>query len=105
MFSNKSSNNTTSSTPSSNKRPLLDEIGEPLGTAFVYDVRCSLHKNVIGEPDHVESPERILRIYEILKRNNLIEKMHRIKSRPIRSSEILMLHTQKHHDIIKKTKG
>ncbi|XP_041975577.1 histone deacetylase 6 isoform X2 [Aricia agestis] len=62
---------------------------------YIYDEAMLKHKNIC-EPDHVECPERILRVHERLRDFGLLERLHRLPTRTATDREILTVHTKEH---------
>ncbi|KAM3967446.1 LOW QUALITY PROTEIN: histone deacetylase 6 [Aphomia sociella] len=71
----------------------------PVG--YIYDEAMLKHKNIC-EPDHVECPERIMRIHERHRDFGLLPRLHRVAARPASDEEILAVHTEKHLDRLKE---
>ncbi|KAJ0182290.1 hypothetical protein K1T71_001659 [Dendrolimus kikuchii] len=61
---------------------------------YVYDQEMLKHKNIV-EPDHVECPERIMRIHERHRDFGLLERVHHLAVRPANDEEILSVHTER----------
>ncbi|TFK54417.1 histone deacetylase complex protein [Heliocybe sulcata] len=76
------------SVPVETSRELQRTIG------YVYDPVMMTH----WRPglDHPEQPERISRIYQILKDNKVLAKMRRIPGRRVRREEVLLVHSEVH---------
>ncbi|XP_013133269.1 PREDICTED: histone deacetylase 6 isoform X1 [Papilio polytes] len=68
---------------------------------YIYDEAMLKHKNIC-EPDHVECPERIMRIHERHRDFGLLERLHALSARTATDQEILAVHTQKHLDRLKE---
>lgn len=62
-------------------------------TGYVYDVRMMAHADA---RDHPETPERIVRIHNLLKANQLLSEMLYIPVRLITRQEVLLVHSEDH---------
>ncbi|TDL21881.1 histone deacetylase complex protein [Rickenella mellea] len=62
---------------------------------YVYDSRMLLHSS---RSDHPESPDRIRKIYERLKDENILARIKRIPARKAKKSEVLLVHSEDHWD-------
>ncbi|XP_052750216.1 histone deacetylase 6 isoform X2 [Galleria mellonella] len=71
----------------------------PVG--YIYDEAMLKHKNIC-EPDHVECPERIMRIHERHRDYGLLARLQRLQARPATDEEILAVHTPAHLNRLKE---
>lgn len=61
---------------------------------YVYDQEMLKHRNIV-EPDHVECPERIMRIHERHRDFGLLDRVHRLTVKPATDEDILSVHTDR----------
>lgn len=71
---------------------------------LVYDERMMAHKDP-EDPDHVEQPSRISRIYEKLEKDGLAERCVRVPARKATKEELESVHEEKHVDFIDSLTG
>ncbi|KPI95125.1 Histone deacetylase 6, partial [Papilio xuthus] len=77
---------------------IVTDLSLPLhAVCYIYDEAMLKHKNIC-EPDHVECPERIMRIHERLRDFGLLQRLHPLSARTAADHEILAVHTQSHLD-------
>ena len=62
---------------------------------YVYDSQMLLHAS---PSDHPEAPARIKQIHRTLRENGLLRLMRLIPIRPVRKSEVLLVHSEDHWD-------
>lgn len=71
-------------------------------TGYVYDTRMMDHWPIVDNDDeddsHPEQPQRIFRIYSILKNNLCIQKMRQISIRHLEKHEAMLVHSEDHWD-------
>jgi len=72
-------------------------------TGYVYDTRMMLHAPTIAREDleeddasHPEQPDRIARIYSLLKTSLCIQRMRQIQIRSLEKHEAMLVHSEDH---------
>ncbi|KAF8745670.1 Histone deacetylase, partial [Rhizoctonia solani] len=79
-----------------------------LRTGYCYDSAMTMHTQHGVDPDdpesehHPEKPQRITCIRAILANNRLLERMHQIPIRQVRTNEVMLVHTR---DLVDKVAG
>lgn len=78
-----------------------------LRTGYCYDSAMTLHTQQGFDPDapdehHPEKPQRITCIRAILAMKGLLERMHQIPIRLVRTNEVMLVHTR---DLVEKVAG
>ncbi|XP_053610806.1 histone deacetylase 6 isoform X1 [Plodia interpunctella] len=75
---------------------IVTELRSPLhSVGYIYDEAMLKHKNIC-EPDHVECPERIMRIHERHRDFGLLSRLHILESARASEEQILAVHSPKH---------
>jgi histone deacetylase 6 len=69
---------------------------------IVYDDIMLRHRN-LQEPGHPETPERISNIFANHADYGLLERCERLNSREVTEEELVLIHTQEHIELMKKT--
>lgn len=70
---------------------------QSVSVGYVFARVMKTHRNTLQE-DHVESPQRIERIYQALRKQGLISRMKKLKCRPATQEEVMLIHTEEHWD-------
>lgn len=68
---------------------------QTFSVGYVFARAMKTHRNTL-QKDHVESPQRVERIYQALRKQGLISKMKKLNSRLATREEVTLIHTDEH---------
>ncbi|XP_013183933.1 histone deacetylase 6 isoform X2 [Amyelois transitella] len=81
---------------------IVTELRSPRhAVGYVYDEAMLKHKNIC-EPDHVECPERIMRIHERHRDFGLLSRLHMVDGARASDEQILAVHSKRHLNKLKE---
>ncbi|KAH8828004.1 histone deacetylase complex protein [Flagelloscypha sp. PMI_526] len=84
------------------RSPLIREMSVPKDGVYmpsvgcVYDSRMLLHFSLDADDPHPEKPERIYRIWQLLREQGLTPRLKMIPVRPVQHNEALLVHSDAH---------
>ncbi|CAI8008670.1 Histone deacetylase 6, partial [Geodia barretti] len=85
-------------------RPFASKAHEPCSKpGLLYDARMREHENE-GNPSHPESPDRISRIWSLLRERGLVERCCLVEAREATKEEILKIHSEEHYVTMETTR-
>ena len=87
---------TAQSRPRSSSVPQSKDRNQNFRFGYVFDVRMMAHFPVADDLEHPEAPERISQIHAKLTTAGCTLRMKRIKIRPVKMEEALLVHSEDH---------